>query len=95
VRGASDGGRLHPIRPRALRSHEEIRQRLIPIVNLRGLKLPRKKLYRRALDVYILYPALDFEDALTVAYMEADGLTALYSYDRHSDRVSTVIRIEP
>jgi predicted nucleic acid-binding protein len=76
-------------------SHEEIRQRLIPIINLRGLKLPRKKLYRRALDVYTLYPALDFEDALAVAYMEADGLTELYSYDRDFDRVSTVTRIEP
>lgn len=76
-------------------SHEDIRQRLIPIINLRGLKLPRKKLYRRALDVYALYPALDFEDALAVAYMEADGLTELYSYDREFDRVSTMTRIEP
>lgn len=76
-------------------SHEEIRQRLIPIINLRGLHLPRKKLYRRALDVYALHSTLDFEDALAVAYMEADGLTELYSYDRDFDRVPTVTRIEP
>jgi predicted nucleic acid-binding protein len=76
-------------------SHEEIRQRLIPIINLRGLRLPRKKLYRRALDVYALNTALDFEDALAVAYIEADGLTELYSYDRDFDRVPTVTRIEP
>lgn len=76
-------------------SHEEIRQRLIPILNLRGLKLPRKKLYRRALDVYALYAALDFEDALAVASMEADGLTELYTYDRDFDRVSAITRVEP
>lgn len=76
-------------------SHEEIRQRLMPILSLRGLKLPRKRLYRRALDIYALHPALDFEDALAVAYMEADGLTELYSYDRDFDRVSAVTRIEP
>ncbi|MDQ2787281.1 MAG: PIN domain-containing protein [Chloroflexota bacterium] len=75
--------------------HEEIRQRLILIINLRGLKLPRKKLYRRALDVYALYAALDFEDALAVAYMEADGLAELYSYDRDFDCIPTITRIEP
>lgn len=76
-------------------SHEEIRQRLLPILALKGLKLPRKKVYRRALDVYVLYPALDFEDALAVAYVEADGLEGLYSYDRDFDRVATVARVEP
>lgn len=76
-------------------SHEEIRQRLLPILALKGLKLPRKKVYRRALDVYVLYPALDFEDALAVAYVEANGLEDLYSYDRDFDRVATVARIEP
>src|SRR5438094_4661531 len=74
-------------------SHEEIRQRLTPIINLRGLRLPRKKLYRRALDVYALYPALDFEDALAVAYIEADKLDELYSYDRDFDHVPTVTRL--
>ncbi len=76
-------------------SHEEIRQRLLPILALKGLKLPRKKLYRRALDVYVLYPVLDFEDAVAVAYVEADGLEELYSYDRGFDRVATVARVEP
>lgn len=76
-------------------SHEEIRQRLLPILALKGLKLPRKKVYRRALDVYVLYPTLDFEDALAVAYVEADGLADLYSYDRDFDRVATIARVEP
>lgn len=76
-------------------SHEEIRARLAPIIGLRGLKLPNKRLYLHALDLYVSYPSLDFEDALTVAHMARANIEELYSYDGDFDRVSTVRRVEP
>ena len=76
-------------------SHTEISQRLQPVLRLRGLKLSRKGVYFRALEVYETHQALDFEDALTVAHMEHDGLTELLSYDRDFDRVPEVKRVEP
>ena len=59
-----------------------------------GLKLPQRKVYLRALDLYATY-SIDFEDALIVAQMERQGITALYSYDRDFERVPGVTRLEP
>lgn len=76
-------------------SHEEIRARLSPILPLKGLKLPKKRLYVRALDIYALYPFLDFEDALSLAYMEKADIQELLSYDRDFDRIPNTRRVEP
>ena len=76
-------------------SHEEIRARLLPILTLRGLKLPQKRVYLRALDLYASSPFLDFEDALAVAHMEQRGITEIASYDKDFDRVTGLQRIEP
>ncbi|MCL5256934.1 MAG: PIN domain-containing protein [Chloroflexi bacterium] len=76
-------------------SPEEIRVRLVPILSLRGLKLRQKRLYLRALDIYSSHPFLDFEDALSAAYMEANGITEILSYDTDFDRVAGLERREP
>ena len=76
-------------------SHEEVKARLLPILTLRSLRLPQKRLYLRALDLYASAPFLDFEDALAVAHMEHRGLTEIVSYDRDFDRVTGLRRIEP
>jgi predicted nucleic acid-binding protein len=73
---------------------EEIRARLYPILSLRGLKITYRKVYLRALDLYASYP-LDFEDAVTIARMERQGIKQVISYDRDFDRVPTVQRVEP
>ena len=75
--------------------HEEIRARLAPILTLRGLRLPQKRVYLRALDLYASAPFLDFEDALAVAHMERQGLSEIVSYDRDFDLVAAVQRVEP
>lgn len=75
--------------------HEDIRARLQPILALRGLKLPQKRVYLRALDLYASYPHLDFEDALAAAHMEQRGVREILSYDRDFDRVPGLKRIEP
>ena len=76
-------------------SHEQIRARLLPILTLRGLKLPQKRVCLQALDLYASYPSVDFEDALAVAHMEQRGITGIVSYDRDFDRVAGLRRIEP
>ncbi|MDE0004680.1 MAG: type II toxin-antitoxin system VapC family toxin [Rhodospirillaceae bacterium] len=76
-------------------SHEEIRDRLLPILTLRGLKLPQKRVYVHALDLYAASPFLDFEDALAVAHMQQRRITEILSYDRDFDRLAEVRRIEP
>lgn len=76
-------------------THEEIRARLMPILTLRGMRLPQKQVCLHALDIYADAPSLDFEDALAVAHMEHVGATEIVSYDRDFDRIPGIHRIEP
>ena len=75
--------------------HAQIRARLLPILTLRGVRLPHKRVCLRALDLYASSAFLDFEDALAVAHMEQRGTAEIVSYDRDFDRVSGIRRIEP
>lgn len=74
---------------------DEIAARLHPIVSLRGVVMPDKRVCIRALDVYAQYSFLDFADALRVAQMEAREITEILSYDRDFDRIPEVARVEP
>ena len=76
-------------------SHEDIRARLTPILLLRGLRLREKRTYVRALDIYAIYPFLDFEDALSVVHMEREGIQEILSYDADFDRIPGLARVEP
>ena len=76
-------------------SASDIRDRLRPVVESRGLKLGGKGVILRALDIYSTYPFLDFEDVLSVAHMEAAGIHEILSYDRGFDRVEGIVRVEP
>ncbi len=77
-------------------SRSDIRARLYPIISIQGLKLAHRRMYLRALDIYE-QNNLDFEDALTVAQMERQGLSQLYSYDEDFDKVEggDITRLEP
>ncbi len=76
-------------------NHGEIRARLLPILTLRGLKLPHKRVCLRALDLYASSAFLDFEDAVAVAHMEQRSIAEIVSYDRDFDRVAGLRRTEP
>ena len=76
-------------------TNADIRGRLLPLLAARGLRLPQKRVCLRALDLYAAHPFLDYEDALTIAHMEQEGITELYSYDGDFDRVAGVQRVEP
>lgn len=71
-----------------------IRQRLIAIIDLPGLRLPNKPIYRRALDLYAT-TNLDFVDCVVVAQMERAKLTRLLSFDRDFDTIPGITRVEP
>jgi predicted nucleic acid-binding protein len=73
---------------------ERMRQLLLPIVSLRGLRLANRAVFVRALDLYAV-TSMDFIDALAVAHMEARQVTEVYSCDRHFDGVNGVRRLEP
>lgn len=77
-------------------SRYDIRIRLYPLLMISGLKLPRRRVYLRALDLYSSN-TIDFEDALSAAAMEQRQIGEIYSYDHDFDRIKGVAirRIEP
>lgn len=58
------------------------------------IKVPQRQVCLRALDLYTKYN-LDFEDCLSLAHMEQQDLTQLYSYDQGFDAIAGVSRLEP
>ncbi|MCL5075719.1 MAG: PIN domain-containing protein [Chloroflexi bacterium] len=73
---------------------QDIRTHLTTIIALRGLKLPNKRVYLRALDLYVS-TNLDFIDALNVAHMERAKIDTILSFDRDFDHIKGIIRREP
>jgi len=73
---------------------ENIRTLLLPIVSLPGLRVPHRRAFLRALDLYA-GTSLDFEDALSVAHIERMKLTTIVSYDADFGRVKHIQRREP
>lgn len=73
----------------------EIRDGVLPLLLLRGVRLANKQRYRRAFDLYVGMPALSFADCFHVALMEQRGLTRMVSFDRGLSRVASLQRLEP
>jgi predicted nucleic acid-binding protein len=76
------------------RPRELIQAGLLPILELPGVDLPDKRLYRRVFDLYVNLN-ISFADAYHAALMERAGIEEIVSFDRHFDRIATVQRIEP
>lgn len=71
-----------------------IRDSLLPLLELRGIVLPRKRRFRRAFDLYAGLN-LPFADAYHVTLMESLKLSEVVSFDRDFDRVPGIQRVEP
>lgn len=71
-----------------------VQAHLTAIIRLKGLKLPYKKSYLRALDLYAS-KNVPFVDALIVAHMERTRISTVLSFDHDFDRIPTVVRREP
>lgn len=73
---------------------EAIRDRLLPLLQLQGLRLPHKRLYGRIFELYTSLP-IDYIDCYHAALLERRKEPCLYSYDTDFDRIPTLTRREP
>ncbi|MFN8496309.1 MAG: PIN domain-containing protein [Anaerolineae bacterium] len=73
---------------------QDIRMHLATIIQLRGLKLPNKRTYLRALDLYAS-TSLDFVDVLIVAHMERSRVHSVLSFDQDFSHIPGITRTEP
>ena len=61
-------------------------------IAFKGLRLSNKQVYIDALALYAADAALDFVDALEVAYMRHAGITNIISFDKDFDRIGDISR---
>ena len=74
----------------------EIQRHLGNVLSLRGLRIPQKRTYLRALELWVSTPRVrDFADALHVAHMERLRIGAIASFDHDFDRFPQIQRREP
>ena len=71
-----------------------IRDVLLPLLGLSGIKLTYKRLYPRIFDLYTRLP-IDFIDCYHIALMEQRNDRTLFSYDTDFDKVGDLTRREP
>ncbi len=75
-------------------SHSDIRDRLRPLLLLKGLKMSNKRICLEALDIFALHGHLDFADSLAVAHIRRQHLDGIFSFDKDFDRVPGMQRHE-
>ncbi|HET7768745.1 MAG TPA: PIN domain-containing protein [Chloroflexota bacterium] len=74
----------------------DIERHVTNILQLRGLRVPHRSTYLRALRLWVEAPAVrDFVDALHVAHMERLRLREIVSFDADFDRFAQVVRRVP
>jgi len=71
-----------------------IREKVGDVLALRSLHLPEKTLCLQALDLYV-EKNIAFADAYHAIWMQARGVTDIYSFDREFDRIAGLHRIDP
>ena len=67
---------------------------LLPLIELAGLKIPRKRLFRRVFELFTT-TALTYPDCYHAALVERSGDRRVISFDQGFDRLRTLTRIEP
>jgi predicted nucleic acid-binding protein len=72
----------------------DIRAKLTPILNLKGVLLPGKRTWKRALEVYAT-TTLDLADAYLVAVVERHTNTDIMSFDNDFKKLAHVPHREP
>ena len=76
------------------RSKAEIQAAVLPILELPGILLPRKRKFREVFRLYV-EQNISFADAYHVVMMQSLNLRQIISFDRDFNRVATVERMEP
>lgn len=72
----------------------QIRDKLLPLIDLPGVELPGKRRLHKVFDLYVDL-TISFADAYHAVLMERLGTREIISYDRGFDRVPGVRRLEP
>jgi uncharacterized protein len=75
-------------------SRVAIRRGIETVISLRGVRIANKKLFRNALDLYTS-TNISFADAFNTAFMRANQMSEIYSWDSDFDKLSGIIRVEP
>jgi predicted nucleic-acid-binding protein len=75
-------------------SRERIRNWITTILSLQGLEFSDKNAALNALDIYV-DKGIDWSDAFTASQMVDRGITEVYSFDKHFNRVDGITRVEP
>ena len=75
-------------------THIEIYSRLLPILRIKGLKIPYKNTLILGLEIYSKNN-IDFEDAILIAFTLNTDTTDIYSYDKGFDKMPGINRLEP
>jgi len=76
------------------RTRQEIRDVLLPILEMNGLRMRDKATVIYAVLLFAEL-GIDFSDALIAAEMLRSGREEIYTYDRDFDRVPGLRRVEP
>jgi predicted nucleic acid-binding protein len=71
-----------------------IRDALLPLLELPGIRLPGKRRFRQVFDLYVRLN-ISFADAYHAVLMQQLKLTEVVSFDREFDRVPGLTRTEP
>jgi predicted nucleic acid-binding protein len=71
-----------------------VRNALLPLLELPGIILPRKRRFRQVFSYYVDLN-ISFADAYHAVLMEELKLTTILSFDRDLDRVVGISRVEP
>jgi predicted nucleic acid-binding protein len=71
-----------------------IKELLLLVLRMRGLRLPSKNLCIAALDIFA-EQNISYVDAFNVAYMKAKGIKEIYSWDKGFDHFEGITRIAP
>jgi uncharacterized protein len=71
-----------------------IKELLLPILGMHGLRLPAKTLCIAALNLFA-ERNISYADAFNAVYMQSKGITEVYSWDTDFDRIKGITRIEP
>lgn len=72
----------------------EIRDVLLPLIDLPGIVLPGKRRLHQTFDLYVDLN-ISFADAYHAVLMEHFNLDQIISFDRELDRVVGIQRVEP
>lgn len=72
----------------------QIREALLPLLELPGIILPGKRRLRAVFDLYV-ESNISFADAYHAVLMKGAGIDQIVSFDREFDRVPGIERVEP